>query len=69
MKVNMDDMRLDRRAYQGAPQIRNGHWPDDFDLRQPPHWSWDKAQVISGDATQNQATVNSRFDVIWTNTM
>lgn len=38
-------MRLDRRAYQGAPQIRNGIWPDQFDLRQPPHWSWDKSKV------------------------
>jgi hypothetical protein len=42
----MDDMRLDRRAYQGAPKLRNGIWPDDFDMRQQPHWSWDKTQVI-----------------------
>jgi hypothetical protein len=42
----MDDMRLDRRAYQGAPKIRNGHWPDDIDMTAAPHWSWDKAQVI-----------------------
>jgi hypothetical protein len=37
----MDDMSLDRRAYTGAPKLRNNIWPDELHPYHKHNWLWD----------------------------
>lgn len=41
----MDEMRLDRRAYTGAPKIRNGIWPDIIEPYRKDNWLWDDEEA------------------------